>query len=65
MKKQKYEVIDCLSEIEDALSELERTAEDLINCNATAESTARGQGIHTATAHLRFRIRGIRRGENI
>lgn len=59
-----YDANDALNEIEDALSELERVAEDLIN-NPNKESELRGQGIHQAAKHLRFRIRNIRRGEAI
>lgn len=60
-----YDVNDALNEIEEALSELERVAEDLINNNPNKESELRGQGIHQATKRLRFRIRNIRRGEAI
>lgn len=60
-----YDANDALNEIEEAVSELERVAEDLINNNPNKESELRGQGIHQATKHLRFRIRNIRRGEAI
>lgn len=65
MQKVKYEANDALSEIEEALAEMERSAEALIVEGATPESVARGQGIHTATRHIRFRIKNIRRGEGI
>ena len=60
-----YLANDALNEIEEALSELEKVAENLINNNPNKESELRGQGIHQSTRYLRVLIRNIRRGEAI
>lgn len=50
-----YDANDALNEIEEALSELERVAEDLINNNPNKESELRGQGVHQGgCAGIRF-----------
>lgn len=59
-----YDANNALKEIEDALSELENVAENLIINSPNNESEQRGQGIYQATNRLRFLIKNIRRGES-
>lgn len=60
-----YDANNALKEIEDALSELEKVAENLITNSPNNESEQRGQGIYHATNSIRFLIKNIRRGEGL
>lgn len=64
-KANEEQASNALKEIEDALSELENVAENLITKSPTNESAQRGQGIYHATNRLRFLIKNIRRCEGL